>query len=78
MIVNENYRYQIILMYSLYSQQNFAEYNSENVLDDEVNISDTSTLLNTYVDAVETELDKDRIKGKLQELYVEAQTADAL
>jgi DNA repair exonuclease SbcCD nuclease subunit len=58
--------------------ENFAEYNSENVLDDEVNISDTSTLLNTYVDAVETELDKDRIKGKLQELYVEAQTADAL
>jgi DNA repair exonuclease SbcCD nuclease subunit len=58
--------------------ENFAEYNSENVLDEEINVSDTGTLLNTYVDAVETELDKDRIKTKLQELYIEAQNADAL
>jgi len=58
--------------------ENFSEYNSDNVDVDEVNISDTGTLLNTYVDAVETELNKERIKSKLQELYVEAQNTDTL
>jgi len=58
--------------------ENLKEYNSENVEDDAVTMSDTTTLLNTYVDAVETDLNKDRIKSKLQELYIEAQNQDAL
>jgi DNA repair exonuclease SbcCD nuclease subunit len=58
--------------------ENFEEYLSENVADEGIEITDTVTLLNTYVDAVETDLDRDRIKRKLQELYVEAQTLDSL
>jgi DNA repair exonuclease SbcCD nuclease subunit len=58
--------------------ENFDEYLSENVEDDAVELTDTVTLLNTYVDSVETELDSDRIKLKLQELFVEAQSSDAL
>jgi len=58
--------------------ESFAEYTSENVDDDSVCISDTGTLLNTYVDSVETDLNKEKIKSKLQELYTEAQQLDAL
>jgi len=35
-------------------------------------------LLNDYVDNVETELDKNRLKGKLNELYIEAQNSEAI
>lgn len=58
--------------------ESFSEYSSEEVADELVNIADTNTLLNSYVDAVETELSKDKLKSKLQELYAEAQQLDAL
>jgi len=58
--------------------ENFNEYLSENVDEGALELTDTITLLNTYVDSVQTDLDRDRIKNKLQELYVEAQSLDAL
>lgn len=58
--------------------ESLEEYNSENIEDDAITLSDTPSLLNSYVDAVETDLDKERIKCKLQELYTEAQNLDAL
>jgi DNA repair exonuclease SbcCD nuclease subunit len=69
-IAQEPFEYKIV--------ENLSEYLSENVSDDDVNISDTVTLLNTYVDAVDTDLNKDRIKRRLQELYIEAQTLDSI
>jgi DNA repair exonuclease SbcCD nuclease subunit len=69
-VANEPFEYKIV--------ENLNEYNADNVADDEVNISDTVTLLNTYVDAVDTTLDKERIKRRLQELYVEAQNLDSI
>ena len=39
-------------------------------------ISDTGELLNNYVDAAETSLDKDSLKSKLRELYAEAQNLE--
>ena len=60
------------------SVENFDEYLSENVDETALELTDTITLLNTYVDSVQTDLNRDRIKNKLQELYVEAQTLDAL
>jgi hypothetical protein len=39
-------------------------------------ISDTGELLNTYVDAAETSLNKDALKSKLRELYAEAQNLE--
>ena len=58
--------------------ENFDEYLSDNVDETALELTDTITLLNTYVDSVQTDLDRDRIKSRLQELYVEAQSLDAL
>lgn len=56
--------------------EKFDEYIGENVSDDEISTEDTMTLLNTYVDSIETQLDKDTIKNALSTLYVEAQNDD--
>lgn len=69
-IAAEPFEYKIV--------EDFSEYLSENVSNDEINLSDTVTLLNSYVDAVDTILDRDRIKSRLQELYVEAQNQDSI
>lgn len=58
--------------------ENFDEYLGENVDDDGIDVADTVDLLNTYVDNIETPLDKEKIKGKLHELYLLAQNDDAL
>lgn len=58
--------------------ESFTEYAAESISDDNVSLEDTGTLLNSYVDLVETELDKDKIKEILQGLYIEAQVTDAL
>jgi DNA repair exonuclease SbcCD nuclease subunit len=54
------------------------EFKSDNVETDEDTkiVNDTANLLNHYVDNVETELDKDRLKQRLQELFVEAQNQE--
>jgi hypothetical protein len=41
--------------------------------DQEVDLEDTVTLLSQYVDSLDTEADKDRIKTLMKTLYVEAQ-----
>jgi len=59
--------------------ENLNEYMSSSVDDEAININgDTISLLNSYVDAVESHLDKDRIKRTLHQLFVEAQTLDCL
>jgi hypothetical protein len=55
--------------------ENYDEFNGESVPDQDMQtVSDTSVLLDSYVSAVETELDKEIIKQRLHELYVEAQS----
>ena len=56
--------------------ENFSEFIGSNVEDNSISLEDTSTLLNTYVDGVDTELDKDRIKTRMHELMIEAQTLE--
>ena len=56
--------------------ENFNEFVGENVEDSEISVEDTSTLLYTYIDAVETDLDKDRIKSHMSDLMLEAQTLE--
>jgi len=56
--------------------ENFDEFIGENVGDEEISFEDTGQLLNSYVDAVDTELDKERIKTELQDLMIEAQTLE--
>lgn len=53
--------------------ETFSEFTSEEVQDNLVSLEDTTSLLNTYIEAVETDLDKNKLKKRLQELYVEAQ-----
>ena len=55
---------------------NFNEFIGTSVNDDEVELEDTTSLLNTYIDAVDTDLDKDRIKVQMHELMIEAQTLE--
>jgi len=56
--------------------ETFNEFVGENVDDENISFEDTGELLNTYVDAVDTELDKSRIKMQMSELMVEAQTLE--
>lgn len=58
--------------------ESVGEFLGESIDDEAISLVDTGALLNSYVDAIETELDKERIKTHLHELYLEAQTLDAL
>ena len=56
--------------------ENFSEFMGDDVDDDKINVDSTEDLLYTYIDAVDTVLDKDRIKGEVRQLMIEAQTLD--
>lgn len=51
--------------------EDLTEFESS-ALNDNINLEDTMTLLSEYVDGIETDADKERLKGILKELYVEA------
>jgi len=63
-------------IYELKVAENFQEFLGENVEDTGIDVEDTSELLNTYVDNVDTDLDKDRIKNEMSDLMNEAQALD--
>ena len=56
--------------------ENLNEFIGSYVADSDVDIEDTQTLLSSYIDAVETPLDKDRIKNQVNELMIEAQSME--
>lgn len=56
--------------------ENISEYDDTLVDQDKVDVEDTVTMLDHYVDALETDLDKTRIKGYLRGLYNEAQALE--
>lgn len=56
--------------------EDFSEFEADALDDENVNIEDTMTLLSEYVDAVESEKDKERLKTLLKTLYVEAQNLE--
>jgi DNA repair exonuclease SbcCD nuclease subunit len=58
--------------------ESFTEYLGANVEDEEIKLDDTQVLLDSYVDAVETEANKDKLKTLLRGLYVEAQTTETV
>ena len=53
--------------------EDLSEFEADAMGDQEVDLEDTVTLLSQYVDSLETEADKDRIKTLMKTLYVEAQ-----
>ena len=62
-------------IHDLKIQETFDEFIGSNV-DDKVSVEDTAELLNNYIDGVETELSKDRIKKEMQNLMTEAQSLE--
>ena len=56
--------------------ENFNEFIGENVEDEAIEFDDTPTLVDSYIDGVETDLDKDKIKVQMRELMTEAQALE--
>ncbi len=56
--------------------ENFHEFLGDKVNDDQISVEDTSVLLYSYIDAVDTDLDKDRIKKEMSDLMTEAQALE--
>lgn len=69
-------RVQSCKIHELKIAESFQEFTGNNVADSDVSLEDTVSLLSSYVDAVETDLDKDRIKTQMIELMVEAQSME--
>lgn len=69
---------QSIETYELKIAESFEEYLGESVADDKISLEDTTELLDSYVNAVETDLDKDHIKIELRKLYTEAQNLEVV
>lgn len=63
-------------LHELKIAESFTEFLGENVEDDEIELDDTQVLLDSYVDATETEADKEKLKTLLRGLYVEAQNTE--
>ena len=53
--------------------EDFSEFESDLLDDEDVDITDTLTLVSQYVDALETDVDKERLKTLMKTLYVESQ-----
>jgi DNA repair exonuclease SbcCD nuclease subunit len=65
-------RLQDVDTHELKIAETFTEFLGENVEDDGITVEDTPSLLDSYVDAVETDLDKDKMKVLMRTLYTEA------
>ena len=68
-IQNEN-------IHELKIAENFQEFTGENVHDDSMEFDDTPKIVDSYVDGVDTDLDKDKIKVQMRELMTEAQALE--
>ena len=56
--------------------ENFDEFLGTNVDDDAVSVEDTGELLDSYIDATDTVLDKDKLKASMRNLLTEAQALE--
>lgn len=56
--------------------EDFSEFEASAMDDENLNLEDTMTLLGQYVDGLETEVDKEKLKNILKTLYVQAQDYD--
>jgi hypothetical protein len=65
-------RIQDLGVHDLKIAETFDEFTGTNVDDEGISVEDTTDLLYSYIDNVETELDKDKIKGIMRGLFVEA------
>lgn len=55
--------------------ENFSEF-SDGQVDENINLEDTSSVLSDYIDSVDTEVDKEKVKNFMKTLYTEALNRD--
>ena len=63
-------------IYDLKISENFNEFIGSSVDDEGLDVDDTPQLMDDYIDGVETDLDKDRIKMMMRDLMVQAQALE--
>lgn len=63
-------------VYELKIAENFQEFLGESVSDEHVKLANTEELLNTYIDNIETQLDKSKIKKLVSELMTESESME--
>jgi predicted phosphodiesterase len=63
-------------IYELKIAENFNEFIGDNVSDEGLDVEDTYQLVQDYIDSVDTDLEKDRIKISMRELMTEAQALE--
>jgi len=63
-------------IYELKIAEDFNEFRGENVRDEDLKVDDTETLIYNYIQEVDTDLDKDRIKSVVSDLMIEAQSVE--
>lgn len=56
--------------------EDFSEFEAAAIDDEDVDVSDTLTLLTQYVDAIDAEVDKERLKNLMKTLYIESQNQE--
>ena len=69
-------RVQAQKIHELKIAEDFKEFIGENVEDESISVEDTQTLVFNYIDAVNTDLDKSRIKKEVSDLMTEAQSME--
>jgi hypothetical protein len=63
-------------IYELKIAENFNEFIGDSVSDEGLDVEDTYQLVQDYIDSVDTDLEKDRIKISMRELMTEAQALE--
>jgi len=63
-------------IHELKISESYDEFMGSSVSDDGLRVEDTTELLDSYVDGVKTDLDKDRIKKEMRNFLTEAQTLE--
>tara|TARA_R110000772_G_scaffold8309_1_gene27589 strand:- start:31 stop:1092 length:1062 start_codon:yes stop_codon:yes gene_type:complete len=63
-------------VHGLQIAENFQDFVGSNVEDSKISVDSTDELLYTYIDAVDTDLSKDKIKSMVRELMIEAQSLE--
>lgn len=56
--------------------EDMSEYEADNIDTEEINVEDTITLLSHYVDSIDLDTNKEKLKTIMKTLYVEAQNLD--
>ena len=63
-------------VYDLKIAENFSEFVGQNIADEGLEVDDTPKLMDDYIEAVDTDLDKGRIKIQMRDLMTQAQALE--